>query len=324
MPEPPIPSTAPYPIFDLDKWTRGEAEPGGDEEKRWFHPPSDHDLISRWLFKPRTVKELKRSKAAIKSGDIPKMHVGGEDWAEKVAFETARLLHMPAAETQLATVTRLTTGARVQGSMSRDMRSDNWTWSAGAALLSELDPIGFDADSCDGHTLEAIHSVLNGLHPADLAFRVWPAFDMFAGYLMLDALIANTDRHAHNWGILTSPDGTQFLGPTFDHGTAFGSGLGETKIAQIVREDRTADWCRNGLTKRFDGGSRIDLVELASTALLLASQPAREYWTQRIESLELAHCASIIASCSKMSEPTRIFVHTVLETNRRRLIDVLH
>ena len=112
--------------------------------------------------------------------------------------------------------------------------------------------------------------------------------------------------------------------PTFDHGTAFGSGLGETKIAQIVSEDGTADWCRNGLTKRFDGGSRIDLVELASTALLLASQPAREYWTQRIESLELAHCESIIASCSKMSEPTRIFVHTVLETNRRRLIDVLH
>ena len=30
--------------------------------------------------------------------------------------------------------------------------------------------------------------------------------ELFVGYLLLDALIVNTDRHHANWAVITSPD----------------------------------------------------------------------------------------------------------------------
>lgn len=40
-----------------------------------------------------------------------------------------------------------------------------------------------------------------------------PAFDVFTGYLLLDAWIANTDRHPHNWGVLRTPSKSLALDP---------------------------------------------------------------------------------------------------------------
>lgn len=45
------------------------------------------------------------------------------------------------------------------------------------------------------------------------------ALDVFAGYVLLDAWIANQDRHHENWGALRM--GTAlYLAPSFDHGAA--------------------------------------------------------------------------------------------------------
>lgn len=313
-----------FPVVDLDDWTRGEREPGGDEEKRWFTPPDTHALEGRWLFKPRTVKSLALSKAALERGDSPAPLIGGEPWAEKISYEIARLLGLPAARTMLASVTRLRVGEHLLGSMSCDMRPQNWSWAAGASLLSELDPLHFDSDSCEGHTLDAIRAVLAGIHPHADTFQEWSAFDLFSGYLLFDAWIANTDRHAHNWGVLSDEDGVVFLGPTFDHGSAFGSRQGESKIAEIVEAKRLPEWCGRGITKRFDAGTKFNLVEFAATALTQASTDARHHWARKLAAIDMDDCESIVASCPDLSDSTRTFVITVLDTNRRRLLDVVH
>jgi hypothetical protein len=31
------------------------------------------------------------------------------------------------------------------------------------------------------------------------------AYDVFCGYLVLDALVANSDRHDHNWAVFLPP-----------------------------------------------------------------------------------------------------------------------
>ena len=54
-------------------------------------------------------------------------------------------------------------------------------------------------------------------------------FDMFVGYLMLDALIGNTDRHHENWGIMTGRGRPQVLAPTYDHASSLGRELSDQK-----------------------------------------------------------------------------------------------
>ena len=81
------------------------------------------------------------------------------------------------------------------------MRPRAWSWTPGA-LLAERDD-EFDAKACRGHTIEAIRDALEGLRrPVISDYADWAALDVFAGYLLLDAWIANIDRHAHNRGLL--------------------------------------------------------------------------------------------------------------------------
>jgi hypothetical protein len=76
-----------FEVVDLTSWTRGEREPGGDEEKRWFQAPGDTPFEGHWLFKPRRVVELELSKQRRELGDKPDILIRGEDWAEKISFE---------------------------------------------------------------------------------------------------------------------------------------------------------------------------------------------------------------------------------------------
>ena len=248
------------------------------------------------------------------------MLIRGEDWAEKISYELAKLLAIPAAETELATVIQLHTSERVYGSMSRDMRPRGWVWTPGAALLAESDD-EFDAESCRGHTIDAVRGALEGLRgPVGTNYADWTAFDVFAGYLMLDAWIANTDRHAHNWGVLQNPrTGEVCLGPSFDHGSALANRDGDDVRAQRVDKGTVKQWCERGRTRRFDGGDAISLVDLAAGALSVCGDAARRHWVAQIIDVDLDLCFDVVAAVPGLSDPTRSFVRTALDTNRKRI-----
>lgn len=313
-----------YEVVDLADWIRGESEPGGDEAKRWFIAPEFSPHAGHWLFKPRRIKILELSQERRDRGDQPDVLIRGEDWAEKISYEVAMLLNVPAAETQLATVIQLRTDERVFGSMSRDMRPHTWAWTPGAALLAECDD-DFDAKSCRGHTIDAIREALDGLQgPVGTDYADWAAFDVFAGYLVLDALIANTDRHAHNWGVLQDPrTGGICLGPSFDHGSALASGDEDRVRAVRVQQQRVVRWCEHGRTKRFNGGEAINLVDIAAEALSACRAGARRHWAAQITDVDLDVCFDIVAATPNLSDPTRSFVRTALATNRKRIRDAV-
>jgi hypothetical protein len=73
---------------------------------------------------------------------------------------------------------------------------------------------------------------------------------VFAGYLALDAWIVNTDRHAYNWALVQAPSGVMRLAHSFDHGSALGSGYGETVHARALEEGIDV-WCQRGKASRF-------------------------------------------------------------------------
>ncbi len=70
----------------------------------------------------------------------------------------------------------------------------------------------YDLDKGKQHNLESL--IKWGLLDDERKRLHW------AGVLTLDALIANTDRHQDNWGIVLKADGNTVFSPAFDNGTA--------------------------------------------------------------------------------------------------------
>src|SRR5690606_12050768 len=70
------------------------------------------------------------------------------------------------------------------------------------------------------HTIEVIAQVLDGVGPPP-GKTAGKAMDWFAGYLILDALISNTDRHQENWAVIDD-GGERWLSPSFDHASSLG------------------------------------------------------------------------------------------------------
>jgi len=146
-----------------------------------------------------------------------------EDWSEKVASHLAELLGLPHAQVDLA---RCDTAP---GIISPTFLSSEERLVHGNQLLFELDP-GYDVSTrykARKHTLPAIRDTLESFNVKALtgARLNWPpdftAGDLFAGYLLLDAWIGNTDRHHENWGIIEG-GGERRLAPSFDHASSLG------------------------------------------------------------------------------------------------------
>jgi hypothetical protein len=77
------------------------------------------------------------------------------------------------------------------------------------------------------------------------------------GYLMLDAWIANQDRHHENWSLVVSPEPAIHLAPTYDHASSLGSNKTDKN-----RKDR--------LTTRDRGRSMERYVARAKSAFFLS------------------------------------------------------
>ena len=110
----------------------------------------------------------------------------------------------------------------------------------------EIDPSypGKEEYRVAAHTLERVLSVLNQTFietPGDFQQRgLTRAPEVFLGYLMLDALIGNTDRHHENWGVLRSEGSPRraVLAPSFDHASSLGRNLAdEERLGRLETRD---------------------------------------------------------------------------------------
>lgn len=130
----------------------------------------------------------------------------GEDWSEKVASHIAHELDVPCPRVELAFVDGQAPGQHRHAVLCWSFlrRWPRESLIHGNELLLRADPaypVANTYRACE-HTIIAVYEVLQAYAPpASLA--QWPevetAFDAFVGYLMLDVLIGNTDRHHENW-----------------------------------------------------------------------------------------------------------------------------
>jgi hypothetical protein len=262
-----------FPVFELGANVGREGdEQLGSKRKFWFRHADDE----LWLFKyarPGT----------------------GEHWAEKTAAEIAGVLGLPHAVVELARFE----GA--WGTITSDFTNQGQqSLVHGNELLTELDPEYPTTKTyrVRAHTLTAVHTALNQdfirAPSSSLAPLEFGPFDVFVGYLLLDALIGNTDRHHENWGVLLTSAQPRVaeLAPTYDHASSLGRELTDEVRHRKYRE-RGA---RKGPRQYFAGsrsalfstaGDRSPMSPLAAFRAALAMAPsAGQFWLDRVRANE--------------------------------------
>lgn len=234
----------PYPIIEVKpEWVR-DPEDMGSKKKFWYRVPGGL-LGEYWLFKYPRAKT-------------------GEHWAEKIAAEVAELLDIECARVELAVFTE------EQGSVTKAFTGLGQELVHGNQMLAVV-VHGYDPEATYHHSS---HTLANIWRVMEYFFRE-AALETklrMAEYLVLDALIGNTDRHHENWGILRRRVDDRwkgFVAPSFDHASSLGRELSDEKRDRRLTENRVGDYAEKGrgaiywLEDDRHGPSPLELVRQA-------------------------------------------------------------
>ena len=304
-----------YPVHSLDDVIKLNIEQMGSKSKFWVLYPETQD---RWLFKyarPNT----------------------GEDWAEKIASEIAALLDLPHAKVELAT------RQQEKGTLSLDFTDNRRKGDLvhGNELLVEID----DTYPQNERYRVSQHSVANiaraisqdFVTPSRIKFfphEVCAPTGIFLGYLMLDALIGNTDRHHENWGLLVRSEGGKRvaeLAPTFDHASSLGRELTDEKARAYLLADprdknaitveKYADKAKSAIYVRT-GEKPLNPLEAFRTFLAHAEDAGR-IWLDRLAQTtdDIIQIAVERVPLDTLGSERKEFIGRFLRHNRRKLLD---
>ena len=281
-------SDEPYPIVEVEPDWVLEPEALGSKEKFWYrHAEGEPE----WLFK------------------YPRSNTG-EHWAEKIVAEVAERMHIPHAAVELAMF------QGTAGSATLSFARRGRELAHGNQILAG-NVLGYDPEwrfrNCD-HTLSNIWRALEKVFQREDAVR--GAKCRFGEYLVLDALVGNTDRHHENWGILqilgslhlrersrrlSGLDYLCVLAPSFDHASSLGRELSDSGSAKsregLLASDRVGDYvekARGGIYWSEDdryGVSPLELVRRAAEEYPDLLKPGLE----RLRNLEPVILEEIIA-----------------------------
>ncbi|HRW19507.1 MAG TPA: hypothetical protein P5181_11745 [Dermatophilaceae bacterium] len=294
-------------VVDVTDWAVIRDEPGGrDPNKRWIAADADAPRHEHWLWKSR-----QRTGGGAESALT--------DCAEVIVSRLAQRLRLPAA------VCRFAACDGEWGVISRNVTPEGFSLNTGAAYLPEIEGYQRTISSPTagrpgrmrrerGYTLDAVREVLSPVGPPPGVTGL-TAFGVFAGYLVLDALVGNTDRHPGNWAILERDvDGSRFLAATYDHGSALGAGLTDEKRRRV----RPETFAAKGRANPFAPRKQL-LVDLAQEAVMRADAGI---WLSRVAALAPADVEPLMrAPAGRLSEVAARFMEEVVLENRRRVCD---
>jgi hypothetical protein len=279
---------------DVNSWKPAGEEYLGTKPKQWLRNP----LGELWLWKESTIHHDARH------GPFRK----GDDWSEVVACRVGQHLGIPVADVELAT-----RGDRF-GVVSRKVLDNTESLVHGNELLAEIGVIRADPHDRTGYNVESVAGALEGVGPPVPSEELRTAFDWFAGYLLLDALVGNTDRHQDNWAVIRSPTGPR-LSPSFDHASCLGFQISDQeRLERLVGEgNRTISRYAARAHTKFDG--RPSPLNVALEGMTLAGERARAHWTDALErSPDLYELVSELPD-ERMSAPAKRFVAILYAEN---------
>lgn len=294
-----------YPVIDLGDRPAELPEQLGNKEKYWFRVGDRRYLLK--LGRPGT----------------------GENWAEKIASGLADLLGLPHADYDFA----LWRGRK--GVWTPSIEPADARLILGNELLAAIHA-GYprhEVRRVREHTLGRIHALLGRpeITPppgwAPPGEGVVNAFDVFVGYLLLDAWIANQDRHHENWGLISHQDRI-YLAPTFDHAASMGQNETDASrrdrlttrdqgrnISNYVTKARSAIYDHKNSKKPL---LNLDLFDEAARKAPTAARA----WLAQLEQVREDDCQHLFDQLppEEASPLACEFAMTLLSLNRKRLL----
>lgn len=294
---------APYGIVEIARQQILGPEHMGSKAKFWCQlESSERGRQARWLFKH------------------PQEHTG-QHWAERIAAELAARLGIPHAPVRLATYE----GAR--GSICKSFVRPDAPLFHGNELLSFF-AAGYDRKKKYGqsdHNLKNIFLLFDRLF-SDPAARK-RVRRQFAGYLVLDALIGNTDRHHENWCATADlSSGSWELAPSFDHASSLGRELRDARRSRWLAEGWVGRYARKGRSGIFWSSrdrrppSPLNLVRLAAARHPTSFRRA----LRSVRQLPDASVREVInrVPVAWMSQPAREFTTELVLYTQQQLAEV--
>jgi hypothetical protein len=260
----------------------------------------------------------------------------GEDWSEVVSAGIASLMQLPHAQYHLANYS----GKRAVVSPSLVGETD--TLVLGNELLVQIDKsydVGAARFRQTAHTVTLVFSAIELLSQLSLP-QDWPTpasirtpAELFVGYLALDALVGNTDRHHENWGIIGSLEGPKIvvrLAPTFDHASSLGCHeLDDQKARRLGSKDKNftcaafAARARSGFFRNPTDSRPMSPVDAFAEAGRRHPSAAR-HWIERMSSITEGDMAILLAAVppDRVSQVSSQFAIELMLSNRDRIAAV--
>lgn len=295
----------PYPIIQVPADAGEQVEQQGTKRKFWY-------AESTQLFKegrPGT----------------------GENWAEKVACEICALLAIPHAHYEFA----IWQGR--EGVVTESFLPADYDYVPANVVLSRLMPEyrGWKRFQARQHTVRIFLTL--GADASiklpvgyDVSKAIRRADDLMVGYLLLDALIGNSDRHGENWGFVVrvgSPPRI-LLAPTFDHASSLGRNETDARRrGRLTTRDRGysveayAERTRSGFFATPAARRTMTTLEAFEAAARMRPKAAR-CWVEALSDLGEPDFASIFDQVPThlITTPARDFALRMLAFNRERLL----
>lgn len=288
----------------------------GTKEKFWF----THKDGDSWLFKYSRANT-------------------GEHWSEKCAAEICSLLHIPHATYELATVQNRF------GVITKNLVPENGRMVMGNEVLHSLHgatqeyPAPISSPDAKivrvrEHTVARVLGCLDhpDIHVPISAFELADlnAADVFCGYLMLDALISNQDRHHENWAIILNNDtGHKYLCPTYDHAACLGRELLDTE-----RKERLESKDIGRKIPNFVKRAKSELFRLKTDKHPLATvdaffhavekrEKAKTHWLTKLSLLSENDITIIFEKIPEdcITDYSKDFAIQMILENKRRLLE---
>lgn len=272
----------------------------------------------------------------------------GENWAEKVCAELCGLLGIPHGHYEFAI------WKHHRGVVSPTFVPRGGRLILGNELLAKFDPDYHGERRVRGqkHTVSRVMAIMRGAmrfavkvpHGVQTVLRPIPielplgyvapseirtVAGMFIGYLMLDALVSNQDRHDENWGLILSPDNRLTLAPTFDHASSLGRNEQDAERSERLKTrdkgrivERYVERARSALYARAGEKALTTLAAFEEAARLPEVRDAKRHWLGQLEATSLADFQAIFDNVpgSEITKPAREFALKILEINRERLL----
>ena len=148
---------------------------------------------------------------------------------------------------------------------------------------------------------------------------VHQTIDLFWDMFIVDAFIANFDRHGSNWGFIKK-DNMYRLSPVFDNGSSLFSQLNsDEKIDAVLGSQEEIDKCiyKFPTSQVKYMGKKSSYYEIISS---LAFEECNKALARIVERIDLEKVNKLIDTVENISEKRRFFYKTILEQRYEKIL----